>query len=85
MQESLNNVVRHAPGASADVAVTIGADCCDIRITNATAATPDPYRTGNGIIGMRERASSLGGTLLAGPADAGHAWRVHAQFPLAER
>lgn len=85
VQESLNNVVRHAPGASADVAVTIGADCCDIRITNATAATPDPYRTGNGIIGMRERASSLGGTLLAGPADAGHAWRVHAQFPLAER
>ena len=30
---------------------------------------------------MRERAAALGGTLDAGPADAG-GWRVHARLPV---
>jgi signal transduction histidine kinase len=39
---------------------------------------------GNGLIGMRERATVLGGTLDAGPRPDG-GWRVRATFPLKRR
>jgi signal transduction histidine kinase len=39
---------------------------------------------GNGLIGMRERATVLGGTLDAGPRPEG-GWRVRATFPLKRR
>jgi signal transduction histidine kinase len=38
--------------------------------------------TGNGIIGMRERAAMYGGEVTAGPL-AGSGFRVAARFPLA--
>jgi signal transduction histidine kinase len=82
VQESLSNVVRHAPGASAAVAVGIDDDCCDISVTNAIAAGPGPGQPGNGITGMNERATSLGGTLHAGPVDKSSTWQVHARIPL---
>lgn len=42
---------------------------------------------GYGVVGMRERATSLGGTLSAGPlpvADGGPGWRVELRLPLAD-
>ncbi len=82
VQESLSNVARHAPGATATVEVTIGAECCDISVTNAIVDGSSPHRPGNGITGMQERAASLGGTFDAGADDSGRVWRVRARIPL---
>ena len=52
----------------------------EIAVTNrAEAGEAAPDRGGHGIVGMRERAQLLGGTLEAG-ADNG-SFRVHAQLP----
>ncbi|PKF67971.1 two-component sensor histidine kinase, partial [Corynebacterium mastitidis] len=37
---------------------------------------------GTGLVGMRERAAALGGTLHAGPTERG--WLVRAELPLGE-
>ncbi len=84
IQESLTNVVRHAPGADATVTVRYTPDSVDFTIDN-TRPTSAPARTGttggNGIIGMRERAHALGGALTAGPRPSG-GFRVAARLPV---
>ncbi|NEW53120.1 histidine kinase [Nocardia cyriacigeorgica] len=84
IQESLTNVVRHAPGADATVTVRYTPDSVDFTIDN-TRPTSAPVRTGttggNGIIGMRERAHALGGALTAGPRPSG-GFRVAARLPV---
>ncbi|MFE9582681.1 sensor histidine kinase [Nocardia sp. NPDC006044] len=84
IQESLTNVVRHAPGAEATVSVRYAAQSVDITVDNARPTAPAP-RTGtgggNGIIGMRERTHALGGALTAGPRPSG-GFRVAARLPL---
>ncbi len=83
IQESLTNVVRHAPGAAATVTVRYGAESVDITVDN-TRPTETQTRTGagggNGIIGMRERTHALGGALTAGPRPSG-GFRVAARLP----
>jgi signal transduction histidine kinase len=46
----------------------------------APVGGPDPARPHYGIVGMRERAVSLGGELEAGPVDGG--WCVSCRIPL---
>lgn len=82
IQESLTNVVRHAPGASALITLRYTPDSIDITVDN-TRPTAPVTRTGpggNGIIGMRERAHTLGGALTAGPRPSG-GFRVAARLP----
>ncbi|MFI6364808.1 sensor histidine kinase [Nocardia sp. NPDC050630] len=83
IQESLTNVVRHAPGAPAAVTIRYAADSVEITIDNARA-TGTPSKSGasggNGILGMRERAHALGGQLIAGPRPSG-GYRVVARLP----
>ncbi|MGK8554918.1 histidine kinase [Nocardia gipuzkoensis] len=82
IQESLTNVLRHAPGADATVTVRYTADSVDITVDN-TRPTSTPSRSssgGNGVIGMRERAHALGGALTAGPRPSG-GFRVAARLP----
>ncbi|SDQ32944.1 Signal transduction histidine kinase [Curtobacterium sp. UNCCL20] len=88
IQESVTNVMKHAPGHRADVAVTIGPDVVDLVVEDRPArhdneaSTPVVLGpTGNGIIGMRERAVAVGGTLQAGPTTSG-GWRVAARLPV---
>jgi signal transduction histidine kinase len=50
--------------------------------TGAPAVRPDPARPHYGIVGMRERAVSLGGELEAGPIDDG--WSVSCRIPLGD-
>ncbi|HSA49739.1 MAG TPA: two-component sensor histidine kinase, partial [Yinghuangia sp.] len=50
---------------------------------------PDPEGprapgAGAGLVGMRERASLLGGTFDAGPRAVANAWRVRAELPLCD-
>jgi signal transduction histidine kinase len=85
VQESLTNAGRHAPGADVRVRLEYGQDELVIRVTDTGATSPAPLSdegSGNGIPGMRERASALGGTLVAGPSGAG--FQVEARLPLPE-
>jgi signal transduction histidine kinase len=65
VREALTNVVRHAPGAPTTVTVRVHERELVVSVVND--ATPDgttPGRPeGRGIVGMRERAEALGGTL----------------------
>jgi signal transduction histidine kinase len=62
IQESLTNVVRHAPVAHITVGVTREAGTLTVEVSDdgpAMSVPPD----GNGIRGMRERARAVGGTV----------------------
>ncbi|MER7501389.1 sensor histidine kinase [Nonomuraea pusilla] len=85
VQESLTNVTRHAPGAQVAVRLEYGDGELVVRVTDTGSATPGALSedgSGNGIPGMRERASALGGTLVAGPSGTG--FQVEARLPLPE-
>ncbi|GAA2621527.1 sensor histidine kinase [Dactylosporangium fulvum] len=65
LQEALTNATRHGDG-SADVTVRFAPEAVEITVTNPTRTTATPPTTGgHGIVGMRERAVLLGGTLQA--------------------
>jgi signal transduction histidine kinase len=66
-QEALTNVVKHAPGASAQIEVTYRDDGLVITVTDDGPGRPDPppQSAGLGITGMRERAEMFGGQLTA--------------------
>ncbi|PSK92290.1 signal transduction histidine kinase [Murinocardiopsis flavida] len=82
IQEALTNVTRHAPGATADVRIVHGDDRLVVEITDDGAPLQGGApREGNGILGMRERARAVGGTLYAGPRP-DHGFRVRAELPL---
>ncbi len=79
VQESLNNTARHAPGASARVAVAVAPEAIDVDVHDAGGAGADNGPAGVGLIGMRERVEAVGGTLDARPVPGG--WRVRAHLP----
>ncbi len=96
VQEALSNAMRHAPGSAVQVKLYYGAAALVIEVRNngrardgqAVQATPGQRRwagigAGHGIIGMRERATMLGGHLTAGPA-AGGEFLVTAALPLGD-
>ncbi|MFF0154941.1 sensor histidine kinase [Micromonospora sp. NPDC005203] len=82
VQESLANAARHAAGAAVRVSVRTGPSGLGVRVENSPAdvrPTADGG-SGHGLTGMRERATSLGGTFTAGPLpDGGYA--VAAELP----
>ncbi|MFG2073868.1 sensor histidine kinase [Nonomuraea maritima] len=85
VQESFTNAARHAPGAEVGVRLEYGEKELVIQVTDSGATTPAVLSgsgSGNGIPGMRERASALGGTLHAGPSGPG--FQVEARLPLPE-
>jgi signal transduction histidine kinase len=81
LQEALTNAARHGAG-SADVEVEFGERALVLRVTNPVAAGSAGDGSGHGLVGMRERAALLGGTLDAGRADGRFA--VRAELPYAE-
>ena len=82
LQESLTNVLRHAArGTPADVRLRYAPDSVTITVSNDGCAAADGSGgTGNGLRGMRERASAAGGELKAGPRNDG-GFLVTAQLP----
>ncbi len=72
VQEALTNAVRHA-GPEPSVRVEVHAERGVLRLAVTDDGTgPDPDGPpGFGLVGMRERARSVGGTLDAGPRDGG--------------
>jgi signal transduction histidine kinase len=84
LQEALSNALRHAPGATVTVEVRYEPDRLCLRVHNDAPAgrdRPQPAAPGQGLIGMRERAAMLGGTLAAGPDGEG-GYLVEAVLPL---
>ncbi|MET0459812.1 MAG: sensor histidine kinase, partial [Ilumatobacteraceae bacterium] len=83
VQEALTNVVRHARATVAEVTFRYGPDDVEIEIVDDGRAGSGggAVRPGYGLVGMRERAAALGGTLEAGPTAHG-GYRVHAVLPL---
>jgi signal transduction histidine kinase len=85
-QEALANAARHAPRAR----TTLGLEVANGRVSllaetiGPVVAGPasDRQRPHYGLIGMRERASALGGELVAGPTRDG--WRVRCALPVHE-
>ncbi|MEM9132315.1 MAG: histidine kinase [Actinomycetota bacterium] len=86
IQEALMNVARHAGEVRAVVRLEHGEDGVEVEVVNEPAQGPLPSvaSTGVGIVGMQERAESVGGTLEAGPATDG-GWRVRAWLPYRRR
>jgi signal transduction histidine kinase len=82
-QEALTNVARHASSSSATVRVAYRPDDLVVEVDD-DGMPPTVVVPGNGITGMRERATALGGTLSAAPR-AGGGFRVRAWFPLGDR
>jgi signal transduction histidine kinase len=85
LQEALSNTLRHAPGAHVTVEVSHEPDRLRLRVHNDSSPLggerPPPAPPGHGIVGMRERAAMLGGTLAAGPTSDG-GYLVEAVLPL---
>ena len=94
-QESLTNVLRHAPGAATTVSLHTETGCVTLVVENAPAPYPPwtqapdahvgdgedgPVHRGFGLIGMRDRVTDLGGSFVAEPTTEG-GWRVRAELP----
>jgi signal transduction histidine kinase len=85
VQEALTNSLKHAGhGSSAVVRVARDGDRVELSIVDngqGSVRTLAGVPGGNGLIGMRERALVFGGTLEAGPRQAG-GWQVRASLPI---
>ena len=82
VQESLTNTRRHAGPASARVRLQYADDGLSVQVDDdgrGTSPATEPSG-GNGLPGMRERATALGGTLTARPRTGG-GFRVEAHLP----
>jgi len=84
VQEALTNARRHAPGAAVRVTVATAPGEVRVRVSDGGAAAgavpQDGIGTGTGLVGLRERATLLGGTLDAGPDGSG-GFAVEAWLP----
>ncbi|MEV0320493.1 histidine kinase [Streptomyces sp. NPDC050659] len=83
VQEALTNAVRHGgPGLTIRVGIRTEDAALKVTVTDDGRGVHDPDHTpGFGLVGMRERARSVGGTLEAGPRDEG-GFMVSAVLPL---
>ncbi|MGI5489436.1 sensor histidine kinase [Microtetraspora malaysiensis] len=86
VQEALSNVMRHSPGTRARVELGYEPHALAIRVTNTAPAEPAPPTriAGHGLLGMRERATMLGGELAVGPTPDG-GYEVTAILPATPR
>jgi signal transduction histidine kinase len=92
VQEALTNVRRHAPGAAIDVELRYSDDALRLSIRDNgpgpppadggpwTNGGPGAAAGGHGLLGMRERAASVGGELRTGAASNG-GFLVEAALP----
>lgn len=81
-QEAVTNAAKHAPGATVSLRLEYRKDGLRLTVHNGPAAgerTDLARGTGLGLVGMRERAALLGGTLEAGPDSEG--WTVELELP----
>ncbi len=86
VREGLTNAIKHAPGAHVTVRLAVRGQRLEIDVRDdGSKDTTQLAETGAGLglIGMRERIESTGGTLNVGP-DSDSGWQLCATLPLAE-
>jgi signal transduction histidine kinase len=82
VQEALTNIVRHSESRAARLVLVYAPGCVQVRVDDdGPAAAGGETGGGNGLVGMRERAAALGGSIEAGPRPDG-GFRVDARLPL---
>ena len=83
VQEALTNVMRHSGQTTSSVHVSCNEQELTLRIDNEAGqdGSRDRIGPGQGILGMQERATALGGGVEAGPRPDG-GFRVVARLPL---
>jgi signal transduction histidine kinase len=83
VQEALTNTLRHARATRAEVTLRYGPDLLEVDVSDDGRMSPvnGEIVAGHGLVGMRERAALLGGSLEAGPLPEG-GYRVHARLPV---
>ena len=82
-QEALTNAAKHAPGAPTEVRLRVSPGEVTLTADSRTVPGKRPgggTGTGLGVLSMRERAESVGGSCEAGPG--GRGWLVRARLPL---
>jgi len=86
VQEALTNVHKHAAGAKTYVRLAHRSAEIAMQVENEPPPEPGSAEAarlpsgGNGLLGMKERVSALGGVFVSGPTDAG-GFRVSAVIP----
>lgn len=81
VQESLTNIIKHAPGAPARVTITDGGDGVEIVVANSATDVPVAATLGgHGLAGMRARVEACGGRISWSPCVDG-GFEVHAWLP----
>ncbi|RFU41009.1 sensor histidine kinase [Actinomadura logoneensis] len=85
VQESLSNASRYAPRGTARVEVGYGDRALSVAVRDegpGPGGVPESSGGGHGLVGMRERATMLGGSLTTGPRGDGRpGWSVEAELP----
>jgi signal transduction histidine kinase len=85
VQESLTNVAKHAGRGHAVATIRHRSDHVEIEVVDDGAGdreTRIDAPPGHGLVGMRERVALYGGTVEAGPQQAGAGFRVLVRLPL---
>lgn len=83
VQEGLTNALRHASGSTVKVGIHYTEDDLQISVESLGKRHGSAYGgTGRGLVGLRERVLSLGGTLDTAAADNGD-FGLHAALPAA--
>jgi signal transduction histidine kinase len=81
VQESLTNVARHSGARTVEVCVVRDGSSVRVSVRDDGAGSVPLHTGGFGIVGMRERAALLGGSLSAGPRPGG-GFEVSAVLPV---
>lgn len=83
VQEALTNALKHAgPDPKAEVRLASDRGLLTIEVTDRGSGGSPLPGSGQGLVGMRERAALLGGTFDAGPRPDG-GFRIIARLPIA--
>lgn len=86
VQEALTNALKHARARRAEVRLTYDTSALTVEVIDEGRTGHDRPRpvvegAAQGLLGIRERVSMLGGRMSAGPTRGG-GWRVTAEIPL---
>jgi signal transduction histidine kinase len=81
LQEALTNAARHGEGSTAEVDLAFGDAAVEITVTNPIPSKAAMNGERHGLVGMRERAALLGGSIQVDATDG--LFRVRALLPYA--